>query len=146
MTAEVDTTKMLILETINPKDMTEDDLVELGSALAEATELQIGIGFEDQFGAGVTWHEVLHVWLPNAEFFKEQAWLFLSGILFENLRRRFKRPGNNRRPKSLVIHDIETGEVLRAYLILDEDAEPEVVEPDQSPRRRPRLRRKIENL
>jgi hypothetical protein len=134
---------MLILETINPSDMTEEDLVELGAALAKGTELSIAIGYEDQHGAGVTWHEVIQVWLPSAEFFKEQAWLFLSGVIFENLRRRFRRPGNERRPKSLVVRDLETGEVLREYVIEEEDAVPKVVEPDQSPRHRPRLRRKL---
>jgi hypothetical protein len=105
MADPAETQSMLILETINPKDMTEEDLIELGDALSRGTELPISIGYEDQHGAGVTWHEVLQVWLPSAEFFKEQVWLFLSGVIFENLRRRFNRPGNDRRPKSLIIRD-----------------------------------------
>ena len=131
MTDHAEVEGMLILETINPNDMTEDDLIELGEALAKGTELPIAIGYEDQHGAGVTWHEVL------------QVWLFLSGVIFENLRRRFHRLGNDRRPKSLIIRDLETGEVLKAYVIETEDADPKEVEPDQSPRRRPRLRRKL---
>ena len=135
---------LLLLETINPNDFTEEELVEIGEAIRRGCDVPVGIAYEDQFGAGVTWHEVLDVWLPTREFIKDQSWTFVLGILTENLRRRFSRKGSERRPKTLRVRDPETGEVVAMYIIEDVDAEPKLEEPDQSPRRRPRFRRKLE--
>lgn len=135
---------LLVLETINPNDMTEEDLIELGNELRREVDIRVGIGYEDQFGSGVSWHEVLHLWLPNYEFFKDKAWEIVLGIVLENLRRRFKGEGNDRRPKTLIVRDPQTGEVLAHYDIEAVDAEAILVDPDQSPRRRPRIRRKLD--
>ena len=134
----------LVLETINESDMTEEDLVELGEALRNVSDVPIAIAYEDQFGAGVTWHEVLDIWLPAREFFTDKAWDVMLGIIFENLRRRFSRKGYERRPKTLRVRDPQTGEVLAHYIIEELDSEPKLEEPDQSPRRRPRLRKRID--
>ena len=135
---------LLLLESINPDDMTEEDLFELGTILNRRLDIPVGIAYDDQFGAGVTWHEVLHLWLPNYEFFKDEVWATVLGVVLENMRQRFKRKGYDRRPKSLIVRDPKTGEVLAQYVIEEIDAEAKVEEPDQSPRRKPQLRRRIE--
>jgi hypothetical protein len=135
---------LLLLETINPNDMTEEDLVELATTLNREIGIPIGIGYEDQFGAGVSWHEVLYLWLPNHEFVKDEIWVTALGTVLENLRQRFKRKGNERRPKSLIVRDPSTGEVVATYLIEEVGSKVKEEEPDQSPRRRPPLRRKIQ--
>ncbi len=135
---------LLLLETINPIDMTEEDLLELATTLNREMGIPIGIAYEDQFGAGVSWHEVLYLWLPNYEFFKDEIWATVLGAVMENLRQRFKRKGCERRPKSLIVRDPSTGDVVATYHIEEMESEVKQEEADQSPRRRPPLRRKIQ--
>ncbi len=134
---------LLVLETINPFDMTADDLVQLAEEIRQSLRMPIGVAYDDQHGAGVTWHEVLHIWLPSVDFLKDEGWEIVLGIIVENLRRRFRRSGNERRPKTLIIRDPQTENVVAEFIIEEADAEPKEREPDQSPRRRPPVKRRI---
>jgi hypothetical protein len=134
---------LLLLETINPLDMTEEDLAELAEEITAVVGVHVGIAYEDQTGAGVSWHEMLHLWLPSIDFLKDEGWEIILGIVVENLRRRFRRSGNERRPKTLTVRDPDTGRVVMELTIEEAESEPEKKEPDQAPRRRPPLKRKI---
>ena len=64
---------LLVLETINPFDMTADDLVQLAEEIRQSLRMPIGVAYDDQHGAGVTWHEVLHIWLPSVKFLRTRV-------------------------------------------------------------------------
>ena len=136
--------QLLLLETINPLDLTEEDLVEIAQRIREVVDIPIGVAYEDQHGAGVSWHEVIHIWLPNAEYLKDKGWDLVLTIIIREMRHRFSRKGNDRRPKTLIVRDPVSNDVLMTLEIQDEISDPKEGMTDNSPRRRPRLRRRID--
>jgi hypothetical protein len=131
----------VLLETINPLDLTPDDLQELVHLLScEVPDVRFQIAYEDQHGGGVSWHEVLRIWLPNAEFIKDSIYTTLLTISIESMRRRFKRKHGSRRPKSIIVHDRETGKELASFVVYDVDSEPLLQELETIPRKVPRGR------
>jgi hypothetical protein len=115
---------VVLLETINPLDMTPPELWQLADLLTTSTDgVKFEVAYEDQHGAGVSWHEVLHLWLPSHEFLKNDAWAIVIGMVVENLRSRFKRAHNSKRPKTLIVHSTETGKELLHITIDTEQAE-----------------------
>lgn len=99
---------VIVLETINPLDMTPADLQELADALVDGLDgLNVEVRYEQQYGSGVTWNEVLHLWLPSAEFMKDAAYTYLIQQVTTWLASRFKRRGNEKRPKILIVHDAD---------------------------------------
>lgn len=128
----------LYLETINPLDMTHEDLESIARAVTAVTNVPVEVAYEDQHGAGVTWHEVLYVWLPSADFAKDAIWDRVLDVVVDKMRDRFRRRGNDRRPKSVLVREQGTGRVVQGWLIASVDSE--VVadpQPDMSPRRMP---------
>lgn len=116
----------VLLETINPLDLTPDDLQELTDLLSrEAPQLSFQVAYDDQHGGGVSWHEVLRIWLPNADFIKDAIYTIILTESFASMRRRFQRKHSSRRPKSIVVHDMQTGKELASFVIDDADAEPQ---------------------
>lgn len=115
----------VLLETINPLDLTPDDLQELADLLSRETpQLSYRVAYNDQHGGGVSWHEVLRIWLPNAEFIKNTIYTIILTESFASMRRRFQRKHSSRRPKSIIVHDMHTGNELAAFVIDDVEAEP----------------------
>ena len=130
----------ILLETINPADLTPDDLEELASVLTEQLPgFDYEIASEEQHGAGVTWHEVLRVWLPDVTSLKDDAYGALLGTCFAYMRSRFARKHGSRRPKSIILHD-ESGREIASYTITKSTGEPQEKEPDKKVRKRPRGR------
>jgi hypothetical protein len=120
-----------ILETNNPLDVTPEDLEELADLLEEAVpQSSIEIGYEDQFGAGVTGHEVLLFWVPNAESLRDNLYAatIVAGIAW--LRQRFKLRHKESRAKSLTVYDASTGMPLQTWILRDAESEPDEEEPD----------------
>jgi hypothetical protein len=90
----------------------------------------IEIGYEDQFGAGVTAHEVFILWVPNAESVRDNLYAALIDAAIPWLRKRFKLRHKERRPKSLTVYDASTGKPLRTWVLRDAESEPDEQEPD----------------
>lgn len=134
-----------MLETNNPLDVTPEDLEEYAENL-EAADPQcvVQLGYDDQYGAGVTGHEVLFFWIPNADALRDGFYVALVQTALAGLKRRFKNKHSERRVKSLTVYDEETGKPLQTWVLKSEDSEPESEEPDPMPRglptRRPRGR------
>lgn len=126
----------VLLETNNPLDVTPDDLDEL-AGLLEAAEpgSYVEIGYEDQYGAGVTAHEVLYFWIPNAEALRDGVYVALITTTLGWLKERFRHKHSEHRPKTLTIYDASTGKPLEEWVLRDLDSEPVIEEPD--PMRRP---------
>lgn len=133
---------VLLLETINPLDMTPDDLDDLALSIREVVDQPVAVAYEEQYGAGVSWHEVLQLWLPDEQFFRDSTWGLVLGAVFENMRQRFNRRGGERRPKTIIVRKTN-GAVQEEWTIETIDSEPTRAEADQSPpRRRPPIKRR----
>lgn len=133
------------LETSNPLDVTPQDLEDLAELL-EAVEPQasIEIGYEDQYGSGVTGHEVLYFWIPGADALRDGLYVAMITAAVGWLKERFKRKHSGHRVKSLTVYDASTGKPLQTWVLRDSESEPIEQEPDQMrrplPTRRPRGR------
>lgn len=122
--ASQNSSREVLLETSNPLDVKPDELRELAQELNQgAPEIDFIVGYFDQHGSGVTWHEVLHVWLPSADFIKNTAWMYVMTILGKWGKKRFDKLKGGRRPKSIVFHDSETGKEVGKILLKDENDE-----------------------
>jgi hypothetical protein len=125
-----------ILETNNSLDVTPDDLEDLAEILeATASESSIEIGYQDQYGSGVTGHEVLLFWIPNAESVRDNVYAALIVATIPWLRTRFKRKHGAHRPKTFTIYDASTGKPVRTLTLRDAESEPEEGELDLLMRR-----------
>jgi hypothetical protein len=130
------TSHQLLLETINPMDMTPDELFDLADRInGHEADLSAVVGYEDQHGSGTTWNEVLHVWLPNADLIKTVAWTIVLTEIVDFLKKRFKRKGGANRPKRIIVHDPD-GNVIEELLITEVDSEPIPQEVKQDRKRR----------
>lgn len=135
------TTRRVMLETNNPLDVTANDLEELAEDLEEVDpNVVVELGDDDQYGSGVTGHEVLFFWVPNAEALRDGFYVALVQAAVVGLRKRFKRRHSEQRRKSLTIFDAETGKPLQTWVLKTVDSEPELEEPDPMRRRRPQIR------
>jgi hypothetical protein len=129
---------IVLLETINPLDITPEELEVLADELrSQLPGLDIQLGYDEQHGAGVTWHEVLRIWLPDAQFLTETVFTTLFGVVVENMRQRFKRRHSGRRPRSIVFHDSRTAEEIAVYVLEGEEGEPRSDRPRPGRRERP---------
>ena len=134
----------ILLETINSDDLTPEELEELADILSEQLPgFEIEIGFDEQYGAGVTWHEVLRVWLPDPTSLKDDVYAVLLGACFEYMRSRFSRKHGGRRPKTIVIHD-RSGREIDSFTITESEGDPKKQPPKELVRKQPtgRHRRK----
>lgn len=136
----------VLLETINPQDLTPDDLQVLADQLGEnVAECGFEVAYEEQHGAGVTWHEVLRIWVPEFASLRDNTYSAILGMCVAYMRQRFKRKRGGRRPKSIIVHDAKTGKEIASYVISDETSEPIGQVLEVIPRRRPKGRHRKAN-
>jgi hypothetical protein len=136
---------VVLVETSNPLDVTPQDLEDLAELLEAADpQISIEIGYEDQYGSGVTGHEILYFWIPNADSLRDGLYVTIIAYAVGWLRERFKRKHSARRVKSLTVYDASTGKPLRTWVLRDLESDPIEQEPDPMrrplPTRRPRGR------
>ena len=115
----------ILLETINPSDLTPSEIQELADKLSDAVaDYRFAIAYEDQHGAGVSWHEVIHLWVENADIIKGGAFGFALEHVYQFMRERFKRPSGELRPKSITVNDVRNGKEILSIVIESIDSEP----------------------
>ena len=135
------TARRVVLETNNPLDVTPADLEELAGDLEKVDpNVVVELGYDNQYGAGVTGHEVLFFWVPNAEVLRDGFYVALVQAAVVGLRKRFKKRHGERRVKSLTVYDGETGKPLQTWVLKTADSEPELEEPDPMRRGHPQIR------
>ena len=136
-----ETTRHVMLETTNPLDFTPTDLEQLAEDLEKVDpSVVVELGYDDQYGAGVTGHEILNFWIPNAEALRDGFYVALVQAGVVGLRQRFKRKHSERRVKSLTVYDATTGKPLETWVLKTEGSDPELKKPDPMRRERPQLR------
>lgn len=128
---EAEGSKEILLETINPADLTPDDLKELADQLSAAIpEFDFIPAYEYQHGAGVSWHEVLRLWVENEEMLRDVSFGFVLERVYENMRERFKKPAGKHRPKSIKVNDRSSGKEVKSVVLESADSAPVEVEVD----------------
>jgi hypothetical protein len=107
----------ILLEPANPFDLSEEDLGSLAERITAALpELDVEVAYEDQFGAGGPWWQVLHLWVAIT-FAEAVGYGTLVDICKEWLREQFRSIHGRKRSKLLVVHELETGkEILSVRL------------------------------
>jgi hypothetical protein len=117
--------EIVLLETINPADLTVEELWALADQLHEQVpELNFAPASEEQHGAGVTWHEVIRVWVENREAFETAGLETAFGLIIAAMRKRFKKAHGERRPKSVIAQDKSTGLEIKTVVLYDAESPP----------------------
>jgi hypothetical protein len=129
---------MIVLDPGNPYDFTDGGLEGLRDDLAQELDTSVMIDRREERGQGVTFIEILHVWMEIGE-------VASTGLLATRLgtwllaRRRKEAAGTDQsRPRSANLYGPD-GELLKTVLV--EDDEPVIVDPgvgEEWPRPRPK--------
>jgi len=136
--------KTILLEPANPFDLSEDDLGALAERITAALpELNVEVAYEDQFGAGGPWWQVLHLWVAIT-FAEAVGYGTLVDICKEWLREQFRSIHGRKRSKLLVVHELETGKEILSVRLDSEAGEYLVQVVEDVPRKRPRGRHRRE--
>jgi hypothetical protein len=126
----------ILLETINPADMTPDEVQAIADSLAMiAPDYQFVVAYDEQFGAGVSWHEVIRLWVENEDVIKGGIFGVILEHVYDAMRGRFKRRSGEHRPKSIMVNDMRNGKEILSITIDSPESEP--VEKEVSIRIRP---------
>jgi hypothetical protein len=130
----------VLLEPANPFDLTREDLAPLVERITTTLpDLKVEVAYDDQFGAGGPWWQVLHLWVA-VTFAEAVGYGTLVDICKEWLREQFQTIHGRKRGKLLVVHELETGREILS-IRLDTEADEYVVQVvEDIPRKRPRGR------
>ena len=135
---------MVLLEPANPFDLSEDDLETLIERITVALpDLKVEVAYEDQFGAGGPWWQVLHLWVA-VTFAEAVGYGTLIDVCKEWLRQQFRSIHGRKRSKLLVVHELETGREILKVRLDSEAGEYLVQVVEDVPRKRPRGRHRRE--
>ena len=135
--------KKIILEPGNPLDLKLEKLKSLISELQEQDpEYNIQFVSTELTGYGVTFWEVLYVWLLWVGIKTAEAAIpKIVDLFIKWAHNRFHQEGGEKRPKYVAIYG-PNGEVLKSVLVRSKDSEPEDrTEEDRKrpPRKLPRI-------
>jgi hypothetical protein len=125
----------LILQTLNPLDLSLADLEELAAELERVMSsnglsgVPVKSAGNEPLGVGNQLTDYLIMILPNAEFIKETAFTAVVGAVTVFMRKRFKRKHESRRLRQIDVYGPD-GKLLLTYKLTSEDAEPEQSGPD----------------
>jgi hypothetical protein len=133
-------TEALVLETPNPLDLSVDDLSELANEIqavldeSNYSELPIKVWSEPILGAANNFLDILYVFLPNADFFRDLVWAPVAAKIVNFMRKRFSRPHEAARTRIAYIYGPDGG-ILSSVKLRDEFADPiwSASGPDRSP-------------
>jgi hypothetical protein len=135
----------IVLEPQNPNDLTPEKLQSLVDALKAASrEVSVEFAHREQRGYGVTWWEVLNVWIKDPAVVGGVAGAAsakvvekLVEVVIDWLKRRHSDKATKKRPKIVTILDHE-GNVLKSVeLQADSPMVDKTAEKRSEPRRKP---------
>jgi hypothetical protein len=133
-----DSTHEILIESINPIELPPDELVPLALELEKLTPgTPVAVGFEEEEGSGVTWVQVIHLFLPSADFVKDAAYAALCGRVMTFFKERRNRKHQGTRTHNLVVHDDE-GNVIGTWSLRPNEDQAIILPPDEDTFRRPK--------
>ncbi|MFC5008712.1 hypothetical protein ACFPIJ_64220 [Dactylosporangium cerinum] len=130
--------KIVTLESLNPLDMTLEELADLSATMqktliqASCSDVEIEVRGENPHGAGHGWIDALEVVLPSAEFMKEAVWGGLLAAATAFMRSRFKRKHESKRPRQIRFYDSE-GNHLGSINIDSAESDDQWTDPPSEP-------------
>ena len=131
----------IILEPGNPLDLRRDKLEPLMNAILELdSSYEVRLAFNDQRGYGVTWWQVLHVWLPWAGVaLGGAAAKKIVELAIDWAHHRLKGDEPNHRPRSVSIYGPD-GQILKQIRVDHSGHEEQSDEPSEHLRQKPPIR------
>jgi hypothetical protein len=97
--------RTVLLETQNPLDLTVAELKSFVRSLEIGPQpVKVVVGYEEQRGAGVTLWDVLHFWVPDADFLRDAMYGYLIGKCLDFMQNRRKRKHAENRRIAIVVH------------------------------------------
>lgn len=132
----------VLLVPQNPLDLREEDLASLIEALRKETSLSVEVGILPQRGYGVTWWEVLLIYIATkgADAVVGHVYNLLLKEITDKVQAWYQRrraETNNKRPLLLEIRD-EEGKVIKALEIEEANRIKDVTEAQKEKPLRPR--------
>ncbi len=95
----------VILETPNELDLTIGELQAIAEDVrTQDPALRVLVGRQQQRGAGVTFWDVVHFWVPDPDFFRDAVYGYILARLQEAMKERRKGPHQGDRPSSVIVH------------------------------------------
>jgi len=99
----------LILETPNPFDITLTELeavaIEMRLELKrDGKKVDVEIAPVEVYGAGVQFWDLVHMWLPDAEFFKDTGFTIVGGVIARFMATRFRKPKEENRRRVIFVY------------------------------------------
>jgi hypothetical protein len=133
----------IVLESINPYDLTPEELNTLAQDIRDSVPgVSVAVGFEEEEGSGVTWVQAIHMFLPDAEFWKDAAYSQICAAVFKFYKKRRTEEHQTNRVHNLVVHD-EEGNTLEILSLKPGEDEPQVLPPDDD-FKRPKPSKRLE--
>jgi hypothetical protein len=128
----------ILIEPVNPVELPPEELAILAQEISDSLpDVSVIIGYEDEEGSGVTWVQLLHVFLPSSSFAKDYLYAKMLDRIFAFLKTRRKRPHQGTRTNNVVVHD-ETGKVIEIWSLKPGEDKAMVLPPDQDDIPRPK--------
>jgi hypothetical protein len=137
----------LLIEPVNPVELPPEELARLAREINDALpDVSLSVGYEEEEGSGVTWIQLLHLFLPSTSFAKDYLYAKLLDRVFDFLKMRREKPHQGNRTNNVVVHD-ESGRVIEIWSLKPGEDVFIVLPPDSDgiPRSRPTQRFIIEN-
>lgn len=116
--------KIIILESKNPGDIKPEEVQELAELIHTLNlGYKVELATSEQRGYGVTWYEVLYIWLPGAliaggAIALKQIIQEVAKIAVQWARERLKKKATSKRPTYIAIYGPD-GKVLKSIVVKD---------------------------
>jgi hypothetical protein len=140
----------ITIEPGNPNDFRDGALEEIAFIIESIEPGPIRIHSREQRGYGVTWWEVLYIWLPYALMAGgtyvgtkagDKIVDALTDDLIEWAKRKFKKDGESRRPKYIAILGPD-GETVKSVLVEKSKEEGQILITDKTDEDKKKERRR----
>lgn len=110
----------IIIQTKNPRDITFEEADELAQEIRSLDlKWDVRVISGKQVGYGVTWSEILHIWLPTAGVIVMTEIIHeITKLAIKWARQRFKKEGPSIRPRPVYVAIYgPDGKVLKSVVI-----------------------------
>ncbi len=132
----------ILIEPGNPLSLRREELEPLIAAIESCdASYNVRLAYNEQRGYGVTWWEVLHVWIPWATIGGAAA-KKITEVLIDWARHKLEGKASGKRPRSVTIHG-PTGKILKKIDVDskgEEKIEDSIEDDDAPPRAKPPIR------
>ncbi len=146
---QISSASEILIEPADPRRTTSDELQNLARRIRKRSGVAtIRFGYYDKEAGkyGVTWAEIIHIWLPRiTDAVEAELVMEIIKIVVKWARKRMRK--GSKSPRYINIYSAD-GKILREIKINDREQNPEIIIPDDSASRfrsKPPIREKAYN-